>query len=421
MEDRGLIEARPQSGYYVRPHFSGAKEPETTAPACMPVPVDNADLAMRVLRDTMDPRMLQFGAAIPNPDLLPLDRINRRLAAAARGERKLGGSYDLPPGYEPLRVQIARRALTAGCTLTPDEIVTTLGGQEAVNLCLRAVCSPGDTVAIESPVFYGILQAIESLGLRALEIATHPRDGMEPEALRAALDRHDVRACLVISNFNNPLGSCIPDENKKTIVELLAERDVPLIEDDVYGELSHTNTRPKVAKAFDTTGGVMLCSSFSKTIAPGYRVGWAAPGRYMRRVTYLKMMSNLANPTLTQVAVAELLADGGFDHNVRRLRRAYAKQTASMASAICRTFPEGTRFTRPAGGFVLWVELPTYVDSIELYRQAARESITLAPGPLFSAQGGYGNFIRLNSAFWSEKHEGKLEVIGRLAAAMKKK
>jgi DNA-binding transcriptional MocR family regulator len=296
--------------------------------------------------------------------------------------------------------------------------VTTIGGQEAINLCLRAVCKPGDTIAVESPVYYGILQAIESLGLRALEISTHPRDGVDPEALAVALDRHDVRACLLIPNFNNPLGSCIPDENKKAIVEMLARRGVPLIEDDVYGELSHGNTRPRVAKAFDQTGGVMLCSSFSKTIAPGYRVGWVAPGRYFEQVVYLKMMSNLANPTLPEVAVAELLADGGFDRSVRYLRREYARRTAAMAEAICQVFPERTRLTRPTGGFVLWVELPPYVDSVELYRQASREGISLAPGPLFSAQERYKNFIRLNAAFWSDEHQGKLDRIGRLAAAM---
>ena len=419
MEDRGRIEARPQSGYYVRASFPNLLEPETSQPACEPTPVSSSDFIRLVRRDSANSGLLQLGAAHPNPRLLPLDKLSRTLASVVRKDAFLCSQYDILPGCEALRVQIARRVLGAGCALVPDQIITTNGCQEAMNLCLWAVCRPGDTVAIESPMFFGILQAIESQGLRALEIPTHPRDGISLDALRYAIEQNRVRACLVIPNFNNPLGSCIPDENKKALVEMLAEREIPLIEDDIYGELYFGAERPRVAKSFDTNGNVLLCSSFSKTIAPGYRVGWVAPGRYQSQVEHLKMAFNLAAATPTQMAVATFLAGGGYDHHLRRIRRVYARQVAAMVEAAARCFPKGTKVTRPAGGFVLWVEFPPYVDSLELYRRAVRSGITLAPGPIFSARQKYRHFIRLNTAFWTERVESAIETLGRLAADMK--
>jgi DNA-binding transcriptional MocR family regulator len=420
MEDQGRIEARPQSGYYVRPYLAHLPEPATSQPIVEPTPVGNGELVMRVMRDTADPRLLQLGAAIPNPELLPLGKLSRSMTAVLRKDKNLGSTYDAPLGCEPLRVQIARRALGAGCTLTPDQVLTTVGGAEALNLCLQVVCRPGDTIAIESPMFYGILQTIESLGLKALEIPTHPRDGISLEALRYALDQNDVRACLVIPNFSNPLGSCMPDENKKALAELAAERGIPLIEDDVYGELYFGHERPKVIRAFDKTGNVLLCSSFSKTVAPGYRVGWVAAGRFQAQVEYLKFVRNVSTPVPTQMAVAAFLESGGYDHHLRRIRRTYAKQVALMAQAVARYFPEGTKVTRPQGGYVIWVEMPAHVDSIELYRVALHSGVTIAPGPIFSARGKYRNFVRLNAAFWSDKVKDAIKNLGRLAAEMKK-
>jgi DNA-binding transcriptional MocR family regulator len=415
MEDRGRIEARPQSGYYVRAAFPNISEPEASQPACQPMTV-SSEFITRVLRDSFNPRMVNLGAAYPNPQLLPLDKLSRTLAAVVRRNPTLGSSYEMTPGCEPLRVQIVRRLIGAGCTLTPDQIVTTVGCQEAVNLCLRAVCRHGDAVAVESPVFYGVLQIIESLGLRALEIPTHPRDGISLDALRYAIEQNDVRACLVVSNFSNPLGSCMPDENKRQLVEMLAEREIPLIEDDIYGELYFGAERPRVAKSYDRTGNVLLCSSFSKTIAPGYRVGWVAPGKFQRQIEHLKRATNLATPTPTQMAVAAFLENGGYDHHLRRIRRIYAQQVASMVEAIGHYFPEGTKVTRPAGGFLLWVELPPRVDSLELYRRAIESHITVAPGVIFTAQQKYRNCVRLNAAFWSGKVESAIEIIGNLAA-----
>lgn len=417
LEDRGLIEARPQSGFYVRFRFRELPpEPMTSNPSPSATRVGVGELVSRVRKAARNPDIVPLGAAIPSPDLLPTKSLNRVLAWVARRWAALGVAYDFPPGSEMLRRQVARRSLDSGCSLSMDEIVTTSGAMEAVNMCLRAVARPGDTIAIESPTYYGVLQAIEGLGMKALEIPTHPRDGISLEALESAIKKKQVKACVLIPNFNNPLGSCMPEANKKQLVEMLARREIPLIEDDIYGDLCFGPTRPKTAKAYDKEGLVLLCSSFSKTLAPGYRVGWTAPGRFNVQVERLKFMTSLATATLPQMAVAEFLQNGGYDHHLRKIRKAFATQMQRVTLAIGQYFPAGTRVTRPTGGFVLWVELPKSINALDLHRRALGENISVAPGPIFSAKQKYQNFVRLSCGQpWSEKLERALITLGRLA------
>lgn len=415
LENRGVIEARPQSGYYVRVRpMAMVPEPEITPPPSGPEVVSNAELAMRILRNARDPRLVPLGAAMPNPDLLPVEKLNRCLSAAARRLGARGATYDVPPGWEPLRVQIAKRALETGCTLTPDEIIITNGCLEAVGLALQAVCRPGDTVAIESPTFYGVIQAIDRMGLKVLEIPTHCRTGMSVEALRFALDQNPVRAVICTPNFNNPLGSLMPDEAKRDLVALLAERSIPLIEDDIYGPLHFGPDRPRTAKSYDRNGLVLLCSSFSKDLAPGFRVGWVAAGRFRARIEQLKAATNVASATLPQVAVADFLENGGYDHHLRRIRRLYAQRTVQVFETVMKSFPEGTRGCCPQGGFVQWIELPEGVGSLALYEKALCAGIGIAPGPMFSPGQRYQNFIRLSSTCWSDEIERSIIRLGQL-------
>jgi DNA-binding transcriptional MocR family regulator len=420
LENQGVIEARPQSGYYVRALcLRPPAEPEMSKPAPSATKVSVGDLAVQVIKATRDPSLVRLGAALPSPELLPTQQLNRAMTSLGRRFPQAGNSYDAPPGNTALRTQVARRAVEAGCILSPDDIVTTCGCQEALNLCLRAVAKPGDTIAIESPTFYGILQIIEMLGMRALEIPTHPRDGISLEALGYALESHPIKACLFTPNFNNPMGSCMPEASKERLVAMLAQREIPLIEDDIYGDLGFAPQRPKTCKSFDKQGLVLLCDSFSKTLAPGYRVGWTAPGRYQAQVEHLKFVSSIATATLPQMAIADFLANGGYDHHLRKVRRLYAQKVQQMTQAITKYFPEATRVTRPAGGHVLWVELPPHINSLELYRRALAAKISIAPGPIFSAKQKYQNFIRLNCGNpWSEVIENALIKLGQLIAAM---
>ncbi|MFT3895772.1 MAG: PLP-dependent aminotransferase family protein [Anaerolineales bacterium] len=384
LENKGWIEARPQSGYYVcLSRDIKLPEPEISTPSLDPSHVNLHDLVMMIMQDSYNPHLVQLGAAMPNLELLPTERMNRTMSILARKADKKAHQYSIPPGVEELRVQIARRAVNSGCQLSPSDIVITSGGTEAIDLCLHAVCKPGDIVAIESPMYFGTLQIIEVHGLRALEIPTNPRDGISLEALQFAIEHNPIKAVLTISNFSNPLGSHIPDEKKKELVELLARYDIPLIDNDVSGEIYFTEKRPLVTKAFDKKGLVMLCSSFSKDISPSLRVGWVAPGQYKNTVEWLKFTLSAATATIPQMAIAEFLESGGYDHHLRRLRREYAGNVAKLYDAVTSRFPTGTRVTRPSGGYVLWVQLPEMVDSLELYSLALQGNITLTPGYLF--------------------------------------
>jgi len=337
-----------------------------------------------------------------------LSSVGRRLPLAAH-------SYDAPHGNHSLRVQVARRAIEAGCLLAPDDIITTVGVTEALNLCLRAVANPGDVIAIESPTFFGVLHIIEALGMRVCEIPTFPRHGICLDELEARLESCRIKACVFTLNFSNPLGSCMPDEKKQRLVKMLAERKIPLIEDDIYGNLAFGPTRPKAAKAFDEDGWVLLCDSFTKTLSPGYRVGWVAPGRFKAKVEFLKYVNTAASPSLTQMAIAEFLQNGGYDHHLRKIRRLYASQAERMTEAICRYFPAETKVTRPTGGMCLWVELPSGVDALKVYQLAMAAKISTAPGPLFSAKQKYQNFLRLNFGNpWSERIENAVRELGRI-------
>ncbi len=419
LEDRGVIEARPQSGYFVRAqHSTVIPEPEISDPVSDPTQVNIAELALRVMRDSLDTSLVQFGAAIPDPQLLPTARLNRILASIARRVDLPQNICAEPRGLEELRVQVAQRAFYAGYSLNPEDVVITSGATEAMSLALRAVCRPGDLVAVESPTYFGILQILESLGLRALEIPTHSRTGVSLEALRFALENHPVRACLFVPNFNNPLGSLMPSESKKELVELLAEREIPLIEDDIYGELYFSGQRPEVAKAYDRKGLVLLCSSFSKDISPSYRVGWIAPGRYKIQVERLKLATSMCTSILPQLAIANYLGSGGHDRHLRRIRRAYAQKVAQMAQAVAAYFPEGTRVTNPLGGHVIWVQLPEGADALSLYNMALKAGITLAPGHIFSPTAKYRNFIRLNASYWDARAEQAMLRLGELAARL---
>lgn len=420
LESKGLIEARPQSGYYVRRQTSARlPEPEMSA-GRDPSLVSVHELTMMLLDDVLNPKLIQLGAALPNPQLMPLKRINHIISNLLRQDAAAAHQYLFPPGLESLRTQIAQRAALAGASLSPADILITSGGIEAIDIGLHAVCRPGDIVATESPMYFGTLQTLEVHGLRALEIPTHPRDGISIEALAFALEHNAIRAVMVISNFNNPLGSMIPSEKKKELVELLRRHEVPLIENDVSGEIYFGDKRPDTCKAYDTNGSVLLCSSFSKDISPGLRIGWMAAGRHHHEATWLKQTLSAASPTLPQMAVAQFLEGGGYDQHLRRIRREYARNVALLSEAVLRYFPADVRLTRPSGGFVLWVGLPEAVDSLELYKKAHASGITLAPGYVFSPTQQFPNFIRLNAAEFNYATERAMEQLGGMIGELAK-
>ena len=417
LEDWGLIEARPRSGYFVRAPQAHVEEPAISKPPRAPQVVDVQSLVTRVMDSARQPHQrVPFGVAVPDADTLPARRLQRIISSLARQRPNWIANYSFPPGEEILRRQIALYVRGWGVKVTADDIVITNGCMEALNLALRAVTTPGDVVAIESPTYFGLLQLIEAHGLKALEIPTDPRTGISLEALEQAIERGRVNACLLMPTVSNPLGATMPDAAKRKLVQLLARHDIPLVEDAVYAAVHYGATEPYAAKAYDHKGQVMLCGSFSKTLSPGMRIGWIVPGRQYEAVKKLKFVTSIGVPELLQATVAEFLASGGYHRYLRRLRRHAAEQVMRYSEAVMRHFPRGTRMSRPSGGYVLWVEMPEGIDSIELQQQAAKHGIGLSPGAIYSATLRYRNCLRLNCGVkWSRESETAIETLGEIA------
>ncbi|QXI36300.1 GntR family transcriptional regulator MpaR [Pseudomonas xantholysinigenes] len=416
LERRGLIRARPRSGYFVNAHAPRPfSEPQTHAPANESTEVDVSGLVFSILDSIKDPHTMPFGSAFPSPALFPLQRLSRSLASASRAMDPRMVVTDLSPGNPQLRRQIALRYMVGGLMLPMEELLITNGALEALNLCLQAVTQPGDLVAIEAPAFYACLQVLERLKLKAVEIPVHPREGMDLGVLAQTLDKHPVKAVWCMTNFQNPVGASMPEAKKQELVELLRRHQVPLIEDDVYAELYYSQQAPKPAKAFDTEGLVMHCGSFAKSLAPGYRIGWVAAGRFAQKIERLKLMTSLCASMPAQAAIADYLQHGGYDRHLRKLRYALEGQQANMLAAIGRYFPAQTRVSQPSGGYFLWLELPEQMDALKLFHMALAQGISIAPGPIFSPTRRFGNCIRLNyGSPWSDSAEQAMETLGRI-------
>lgn len=299
LEDEGYLEARSRSGFYVRARRAiQTIENTPISSAAPPRLVTGQEMAMALIKAANDPGIVQLGAAVPDPHYLPTKAVAHALAHVARTQRMRVANYMMPPGAPELRRQIARRMNETGGGVAIDNIIITTGCQEALSLALRAVTQPGDVVAVESPAFYGLLHVLESLGLEALEIPVHPREGIALDTLGFALDRWPVKACVVVPNFSNPLGYSMTDDRKRAMVDLLIKHAIPLIEDDVYGDLGYGLRRPSTCKGLAPGADILYCSSFSKTLSPGLRIGWvAANGRHRERIEYLKYVTSIASPT----------------------------------------------------------------------------------------------------------------------------
>ncbi len=422
LEQRRVAAARSGSGYFVA-HLPKRSEADISASlvGISPQPVSVDEISYRVCEIVGRQELLNLSVAAPRASLLPMRRLAALHARVLRRNPESCVAYNTSPGRYGLRQNIAKRLLDVGCTVSVDEITITSGCFDAITVSLLATCRPGDTVAIESPVFYAFLQLLEVLGLQVIEIPSAPRTGMSLDVLDFTLRRYPIAACITVPNFSNPLGSLMPDENKERLVKLAEEHRVPLIEDDVYGELYFGTDRPRVLRSFDTAGNVILCSSFSKTIAPGYRIGWVLGGRFTDRIRQAKMMTSIAPPSVSEVGIEEFLESGGFDRTLRAARLAYRTSTAQVSEAILRHFPQGTRVSQPQGGLVLWVELPGNVDSVQLYHDCLARGISIAPGAIFSSQGKYRNFVRIRSAEYSPAVEEALAVVGGIARGLAEK
>ncbi|ORL65826.1 GntR family transcriptional regulator [Pseudomonas putida] len=398
LEDNGLVSPRPKSGYFVAEDRSLPALPAVSRPAQRPVDISQWEQVLELVRSTPQKNVMQLGRGMPDIDSPTLKPLLRSLAQLSRRQDMPGLYYDNIHGNLALREQIARLMLDSGCRLGSADLVVTTGCHEALSTSIRAVCEPGDIVAVESPSFHGAMQTLKGLGMKALEIPTDPLQGISLEALELALEQWPIKLIQLTPSCNNPLGYIMPEARKKALLNLAQRYDVAILEDDVYGDLAYTYPRPRTIKSFDEDGRVLLCSSFSKTLAPGLRVGWVAPGRYLERVLHMKYISTGSTACQPQLAIADFIEAGHYHPHVRRMRSQYQRGRDQMSDWVTRYFPAGTRASRPQGGFMLWVELPESFDTLRLNRALLEQGVQIAVGSIFSASGKYRHCLRMNFA-----------------------
>jgi len=416
LESRGLVEARPQSGYFVRRRARRLEEPEMRAFTGVPQRVDvERHVAAVEARAAAHAQAAALGGLLPAGAYTPVQRLRRLVRDAVNETPSMFASAPGIHGHGALRRELARRHADIGVGIDADAFIVTQGVTEALALALRAVAEPGDTIAVESPAWPGTWRAIEALGFSVLEIPTHPRDGVSLEALEGLLDQQPIRAAVVTAHVGGPLGANPTDGRRKLLVALLETRGIAVIADDSGGDLQFEGARPKPLKAFERAGGVITCGACAHTVAPGLGVGWIAAGRWHARVAALKAATVGPTPELGSRALAAFFAQGGYELHLRHLRRAFALSVLQTSDALARDFPAGTRISRPAGGYGIWVELPAHVDPLALHARAVDAGSGYAPGRLFGAGDAHANALRIDCGHpWSSERAAAIAALGRL-------
>ncbi|MFK8259625.1 PLP-dependent aminotransferase family protein [Erwinia sp. AnSW2-5] len=418
LESQGWIQSRPQSGYYVAPRAEFLSQPIGHQKVQLAESVDINAFIFDVLQACRDPQIVPFGSAFPDPELFPQRQLMRALTTVSHSMKAVDALHNLPPGNEALRKTLAQRYALQGVQVSPDEIVITNGAMEALNLSLQALTEPGDWVAIENPSFYGALQAIERLKLKSVAIASDPQTGIDLDELSRSLERWPIKALWMMTNQQNPVGCTLSKAKKQQLVALLSQHGVALIEDDVYSELYFGHEKPLPAKAFDRDDNVLHCSSFSKNLVAGFRVGWVAAGKHAQRIQRLQLMSTLSTSAPMQQALATYLGTRSYDRHLRRLRQILEQRKNLARQVLKRYLPAGAQINDSLGGYFLWVELPKQVNTTELYYRALHNNISIAPGKMFSSSEQYANYFRFNTAWWNESQEAAVATLGRLIAEL---
>ncbi len=414
LESMGVVEARPKSGYFVKPG------PLLNPPAIvktLPVirEINFSSIVIAVLKDLNNPDMIQLGSSTTSHELLPVKQLTRITRAVNAQKMKSLISYSMADGNPGMKRQLARLFMgTMGNTARHDIIITS-GCMEAVTISLMALAEKNDTILIESPAHFGFLKLLKELGLNIVEAPVDPITGIDLNQFEKIVKSEKITACLVMSNFQNPTGALMPEGNKKEFVKTAAEYNVPVIEDNILSELYYGKTRPSSLKKYDIWDNVISCSSFSKTIAPGLRIGWlAAPEKYRKKILSIKSGISISSSNLNQYIITEFLKSGAYDRFMRTLRNKLRKQIFKVAQAVKKYFPEETRVSMPEGGSLLWIQLPCDVNGIELYKTARKKQISIIPGQVCSGSGKFKNYIRLGCGSLFDKNmEQGIKTLGK--------
>ncbi|AZQ13126.1 PLP-dependent aminotransferase family protein [Shewanella khirikhana] len=412
LEDQALAQARPGAGFYVS--FRGTPQVPGEGPARYEV----HNRMLQVLSWCAQPGITDLGTAVLSPGLLPRAALSKLLARQARFEMATVLQPLFSGGHPPLRREIAKRLILQGIELGESEVLVTGGCQDAISLALSAIAHAGDTIAVESPCFPGLLQVIESLGMKVLEIPCSPGQGLSVEALQLALARWQVAALVLCPDFSNPTGSQMPLANRQRLLALAGEHDLAIIEDDLFSELQEPGKGIPALKALDTDGRVIYCSSVAKSLGSGLRLGWLCGGRYHGDIAKLKAFRNVSEPLIIQALVAEFMASGGYGRHLGSLGKRLQLNLKKLRGWVEQAFPGQTQIGRPEGGFVLWVSLPG-IDSGRLLSLAVAEGVAFFPGDVFSGAGQYNHCLRLSGAFDDDdKTQKAVAVLGRLAHSL---
>jgi DNA-binding transcriptional MocR family regulator len=414
LESRGLIESRPQSGYYVSfAHKNFHNLPSVSQPI-MAKKSDKVEDIMTAVVQNFEKAEIYLSSASLAPELVPIAKLNKSVIAATRSLKDSGVGYS-KIGSVKLKIQIAKRSLSWGGKLHADDIITTGGSIDSISFCLLSLTKRGDTIVVESPVYFGILRLVQSLGLHVIELPTHPITGIEVDALKKVIEKKNIKLCILITNFSNPMGSCMPDENKKEVVRLMEKHNIPLIEDDLYADLYYGKHRPTSCKTYDESGIVLWCGSFSKTLVSGYRVGWVAPGKFKEQIERTKLFHSMYSSTITHEAIGNFLEVGRYEDHLRKTRQILHRNSLQFLRCISEYFPDDTKVTRPQGSMNLWVELGKQKDAIELYNKAIVKKISITPGRMYTLQNQYNSCFKLSYGMhWNEKVENSLKILGEL-------
>ena len=415
LEDRGIIAARVRSGFYVSPDRDMEIPPPVEKPfSAIPGEVNILETSIEIMENNGGRATYRLGSALPLLENEAAVQIRACLKRAAHAEPN---HYEGPLGYPPLRKEIARRSIRSGRAIQEDRLLITTGCQESLVLALQSVTDAGDLVLVESPCYYGVLQTLEVLGRRVLEIRLCPEQGMDLNLLEDLMKRHPVKAMVINSSFSNPTGYCYSRQEKEHICCLFQRYEIPLIEDDIFAELSFSESRPPSIHSFDDQGIVLLCSSFSKTLSQDLRIGWLEAGRFFKKARAIKYVSSLGTPALYQYALADFLSTQKYERHLRHVRREYRNRQQWFLQYIKQVFPEDTQVSQPRGGYLAWMKLDRSADSMEIYRKALAVGVGITPGAIFSPSGRFNHYLRLN---WGNMERGMMEeslrLLGRIVS-----
>jgi 2-aminoadipate transaminase len=378
----------------------------------------NVSAVREILKVSERPEIISFAGGMPAPELFPTSAVARAHAEMFEREGPESLQYSTTEGWRPLREWISRRMNQRGIAAEVDRVLMTSGSQQGIDLAAKVFLEPGDTIIVENPCYLAALQTFSSYEASFIAVDSDD-DGMNIDQVEEALANSTPKLIYIVSDFHNPKGTSLSVERRRRLVELARLHQVPILEDDPYGELRYRGVRPPSLAALDRDGMVIYLSTFSKTISPGMRLGWAiASSEIMQAMVIAKQASDLHTSTVEQRAAARLLADFDYDGHVRTLCREYGARCEAMLEAIAESFPADCRPTRPEGGLFVWVELPASINGEELFEEALAEGVAFVPGASFFASEPKNNFIRLN--FSNRPPDMIREGVNRIGTILKK-